>query len=729
MDSKYVHTADFGDRRPPQMQGRIKVFLVMGGGRAALLQLPILRQAGLVIIIDVPHELAYLASVVGDMPNVRLFPLGAGQTAATMFQDASPELKRAVEDLAPMDATKGMGQRPLLGYRAAQLLIASPEFTEFLRQLPDMILYEAKGMPSGVELHAVGSLAGGVAAGGLILVVQALCLALLPLDVPIPVQFDLLGGVTFALLGPHIFQNSAATLWRFARLLRATPWHPLVAPTARIMELMPLTTDQQARNDELLVDGQLLHSWELEFLLARVQPNLVLSGPLGTFTLWTMSRFHRLDSEREVCPAVADIARMIIEQQMGDAVPVLTRIKNVDVRKQSTPLRREALDDIVAGMKGRPVNETMKLLRRPADTLTYELTVETDEGREYDLSRIRLDYAETPNTLVGMVDRIQLLASQRAALSAEAAQVEAEIAEIDDDLAASEEQFTATWNSMEKKSRRRLLNGTRKLQAQLQHQAETIRTLADERWPLAELQRALNIAVTELQTEERVLRDRIDRLMKSLESWCPSGDRSQPTPSCVYIRPVDSDFAGLLRLPNLSRPEQIRLLEEQVAGVTMTGLAAIVGSDSDRLEVLAKQIATATCPVNHPSLGGKAQSMEARRIIMLPPMPIEYRQRLVKLIQQSDRQSLVLFADSAQRGCTVVRYRISTPRTIADLFPGRLTADLRRAAGDAHKDLILPEGTDDLDPTSNPPWRDEQFTSNDTNGHEFVAGSSNGEAK
>ncbi|MBL8812267.1 MAG: hypothetical protein JNM43_19030 [Planctomycetaceae bacterium] len=673
-----------------------RILLVIGDGRRGVITRRLAQWYDLIIVFDVASEIEKKKAQFRSIPNIIYFPLGAGTTAATLFEEAPEHLRHAVQQLAPLNADDGMGSLPGIGCRAVEMAINSPEFSKLAEYVADRILIDTNGAPTRVGGRTVFSDSGGTGSGDPTELTRALIRKLCVLQVPIDWDYEPVGSITFAGLATRAHLNAASSQWRLLRKLIRTPLTdcPLVVESCRLMELLPFVNDQASRDRMVALDEQSWTARRLQDYLTLIKPNSAMNGKYGLTNAWQLDRSEQLDPRTEIVPVVAVNLRLTLLDGLLQAEPQPARVTSLEVDPSAVELPRESVEFLLE--QDLDPADLIEEICKPGTHHEFRLTAIIDADQEFSLERLEFDFQNSPRSLTEFTNSVQILGSIEIVLS----QRIAECHELCMSLESEKKDLSAVvadLNEDLRSGRWLLFPSRRKRTVSLHETAEDLRAVADDLRFQQMLTASLDAARSRVVKELTFLVDSLKKVASILQEWCPRGTRRVNDEAPILVRSSDDAFADLWTLPHLSPQEQIDVLSQQTAAVTLSGMARLVGTEEARQERIAQCIAEDCFIVQGPPLGSKVMFRESQEVIVLPPLPAEYRETLPPLISELRPETIVVVADTASAGVTVVRYTFFTADTLADLFPGRLRADLLRAYQHPQRALFFPEGTDGLE--------------------------------
>src|SRR5262249_25649182 len=118
-----------------QWLARQTVLVIIGGHYQRLVRhfARLYPLATMTIVIDAAEEIN-TSDCDLLQPHLQMFALGYGHTAATLSKGLATHVVDHIKSLGGMAASDGMGQAPLEGRQAGELLVKSADFQRFVTQ-------------------------------------------------------------------------------------------------------------------------------------------------------------------------------------------------------------------------------------------------------------------------------------------------------------------------------------------------------------------------------------------------------------------------------------------------------------------------------------------------------------------------------------------------------------------------------------------------------------------
>ncbi|MBL9090922.1 MAG: hypothetical protein JNL96_06835, partial [Planctomycetaceae bacterium] len=640
------------------------------------------------ITFDVESELSQRPEPLRTPPLYKSFSLADGETAGTLFA-AEGALRDRIDQLGDLNGGSGLGQLRLFGARAADILLNTAEVEQFVQQLLDHAQVVTNGHPCQADFRVLWSSAGGTGSGAGKRIADFLSREFTALEIPVTIDYDVLGPITFAGLGCRLGRNAATATADLVQHFRAKGEgrERLVTRTLSLVELPPVIHDQAARDAFLLLDEQAQAGSELQQHLHRMEPNHAVSGPLGNISIRQIDFFTELNSQQVVAP-IAEAYHLQISQAVAQATPCAALVREVrqTVEKQSLP--HSSLESIVERVMDVPTQEILDELSRPTEAYRATTTLVGADGEEFETERIEADFAVAPASLADAHERLRLLRSMLQATDREQSLVAGLQAEL-------EAQYQLLLGSVEKATEKLRRGGW---WTSLESRVERFLDIAAQLREIVNQLNELNVRLEALiltahfvTREEQALSGRLTRMLAALDQHRRKG-RTESRPSSILFRPINEAFAELLDLDRHTPERQQRLLQLQASAATIDGLANIVGAELPRLERIAERVVHADAAIAGPCWGGRLPQGENQLVYALPPVTPVVAERLRELIRALDPSAITVFADSCSAGVNVLRYRFYRVNEPHELFRGRLLSDLRDAVATPNESLYFPHG-------------------------------------
>ncbi len=688
--------SDVSDLFPP---GEFRIAVLLGGGASGAISLEFCRQFHFVLYVDVSHEQDKVKRRVGDIPNLIYVPVGLGETTATLFADAEPNLKQMIDELPNVPGSSGMAQLGGVGYYGFQKLLASPQHQHLMQFLSSQAIIRTGGQLVSVFGLTLFSDTGGTGGSRPVGYSRSVIRALNVHGVEITWQYDVISSVTFTGLGRRIELNAAAAEYRIIRDLtrRKMTDCPKVIESLRLIDLAPHEHNRAARDLEVILDKQAWLSNQLQLYLTAVRPNTSLNSRFGNMSFWAMDRTRSLSPEKQIIFSVAASFWRQVEAARKSSQPVLKIVSTIEERVEEEALEREETDDLIANLKD--IDETLEAIQHAPAIINATLVAKMVSGDEFELHHIERDFAADPADLdearkdlqvLGSIESMLKIKQEKAERSSEAMRKEIEqyTAELRDYLPIIRTGKSSWWlGSMT----------PAEVQAACQALASDLRSASD-RWHRQQaILNATNSSIDEARQEKTYRDQQLKRIADTLDSWRAKGKEKEPQPALVVSCPLEDVFGELLHLGELPREEQKRRLTTMVSGVTLAGMAKMLDTESNREEAIAKAIARDEFALLGPYPGGRVEFRHGKQIVVLPPLEESYQSSLPARAEQLNQEQQAFLADSCASGIACVRYTIYEADTLRELFPGQLWEYLRRAFEHPNRDLFFPDGIDGLE--------------------------------
>ena len=258
------------------------IHVIQGGNNLHLLGFDDLCRADMLLALDSENE---INRVLRDRApaNLRVFPLAQRQTARTLAEGASDDIRQCVATTAGMAADCGLGQVRGIGYLATRRLLASREMQDFLNhELLDTLMQRSGGVLDHVRIIGEGSVAGGTASAGLLLVVAALEAVILEkTNATVHTDLRVAGSLSYMALGPRVHTNAAAGIVEILAYVTSKQQHNRAIRSVRFSELPPVGEDRAERTRFMLEVEQAVQCPEVQATLDSLDANASQNGPFG----------------------------------------------------------------------------------------------------------------------------------------------------------------------------------------------------------------------------------------------------------------------------------------------------------------------------------------------------------------------------------------------------------------------------------------------------------------
>ncbi len=684
----------------PSEPGVYRLGLLIGGGQSDALTTWYAGLFDRLVVVDNKDRIEQLKARFGNtLTNVIWYPVGEGQTAATLFMNADPATRRLIDDLAPMSADIGLGSIAGIGYQEFERNLQSLAHQRLTQFLANEAIICTNGSLVRVQIIVLISDCGGTGGAMPVKFTRSFVEELAIHGAPIFVHYDVLGWVTFAGLNNRINKNAAAALWRIIDALtrRKPSGCPLLVEGLRLIELPPYQNNQSSRAHDLKLDKQAWNASQLQAYLRLVKSNTAINGKFGNMMSIKIDRCHELNPQSDTVPTTARVHQIEIEAALAAAKPVASLVSRIEVRKQETPLVRNDTDALVENTK-MSVEQTLVEIKRPSRVMQVSICAHLGDGREFDLSQVAVDFHGRPATLTKACEDLLTTGSIADALEAKQAAVKKPIQKLTGVISRIERRLsgilwrirtgkTLTWYGMDQ---------AEQLVARAKQGAKKLRSAADELLEPQEIHRATQVAKSEFQSEADYRRQQLDRVLTMLAKHTVGAHGKPPADRYVLVRGTNSVFPRLLDLPERSTEEQRQRLAEHVACVTLAGLGKMLGVEP-RLETIEEALAHHEFPIQGPPPGAKVERREGTPIVILPPVEAAYHSVLPDRVRKLNSDQQIYVADNVSSGATCFRYSVYSAQTLRELMPGRMLIDLKRASEDPLRNLYFPDGAEGLE--------------------------------
>lgn len=689
--------------------GIARIVVLVGGTCAEMARYVKALAADVVLWIDVHNELEKVKAA----PGVIRLVLAPGQTLATLF-DGLPDnehTSRICEYLKSrpgVDLNIGLAQAAFAGLRAAELLVATPEFRAVLQQLYSQILIMHNGTVEKVELELFSSGCGGTGgpAGGPIVAEIARYYREHHRAV-VHARFNRAGSLSFEGLGDAIHLNRAANVFADLTytLLDTRPLNEVRA--LNFFELPMVVKDKATRDRYMATMVQALNCSEFREVRDVSTPNEAAHNSLGSIALLDAAWWHPLGAEcvrmnvaacfaaniREVLATTPDnkvLDRIEVETMASTPVAEATIPQIIDRVHQSKRSAPAGLLDAVENVTCCVSSITVHAHCRTTGRAAFN-----DWWRERCKSSCRTmpEFRDRLAFLRGLAKAVESEMTFRsekiAGLQNQRSQTKSALNHVKDEYyPQTVAGMVANWLFADSRRRDRDRRfGT--LATSMRETKLAVDTLEAENNALGACRRDLQgkIAAT-----ERRLRS-VVRILGSEDSL----DRTARKEDLIEVANLDSVLYDLLQIADAPEVHD-QLLADTLLGcakrVTLAGLKSITGAHEPRVDLIAGQL-NKRPPTIGPFWGGKRPMTVHSTVFVLPPVASELRARLTAafapLVHHSNRFQLV-FADTAEAGFNVVRLQVRHPKTYGEIVTPQIADEFDEIA--VHPERYFPRDFD-----------------------------------
>lgn len=670
--------------RDARDEGIASVSLLVGGTFQGVTQYAEAAAADVVIYADVLSEVNGVP--VRSDGNILTLRLAAGETLGTLTRDhCQPGLKRFLGERSGVNLNVGLGQLRAVGAIVAQQLLADPAFNEFtVKHVFERLLQLHNGCLEHIEVQVATSIAGGTGSAVGPALAKALAKVLLQFsNATVHIQTLRVGSLSFSGLGDRVHLNGAATLAEDVNYILDNDRHPREVRSMLLVE-NPMVGSQKARRDAFSLQlMQALRSHDVQAIFQRSSPNDALNSCFGTIYIVRAAFFHGL-CDRRIAAEVArayesqldELLRTGMQAGIGDEITV----KMAQEMVAQVPTPKELADQIRRAKGVLPPNLLADCLQAPVRFVCEKVFVSVHgQLRTHLRSLLTMPGASRAE----LTERLSVLKALQFKLQQHLQQRNPDLVKARKQFEAAESQVRGALSAFFPESwfdqLTAYFNNPQANLIQFQNLVRLARqftqTLAKLQAENDGLQDALGLVASELAAEEK----RIRRAMELLRAVAAPST----TAGLVRTASIDRILVPLLETAGKDfdeLPESLfRLLGSCVSGVTMSGLAAVVGARETRANQVALALSRAQTATKAPAWGGKRHLGAKQRILVLPPMSPEDVQALRQLVGELDSDLVLAAGDSAQASVNAVLLEVYSPRHSEEIFTPFHLQHLRKA--------------------------------------------------
>ena len=660
-----------------------RIIFVMGGIKSSLLRHFLRLLNVVVVVIDNAKDIEAVRRKHQGKHFIS-FVLGEGQTSRSLHEGSSDDVKAASQTTANSSTEDGLGARAANAKRAAEVLVESKEFREFLKRLPDMADVQCCGMVGHIDAEFYGSLSGAVFGGARKVVVNALLPCLLRLTVPVDVRFNVLGSTTFAGLSDRARQNNGYGLLScIADVVNGrNQQQALVSMYLNLHELRPSLDDNAERDQSLLQDFVASDCREMDQYLSLLSSNHSNNDQFGNIRSRCVDFMRGLEPKKEIASLVAHNLRQQVDDTFDTILPERLLIDEMVWQNQSVPQEREELPTILDRLEDDDSDVLVQAIAKAPASHRFQIAMMTAHGVEIVPEHLATTFARTPDVLNEFLRQLRLIRTFQQMLLREYAPVSAELQDVDRVIASMHRRFETL--------HAKLITGRYwfrdRLLKNLTTLVELLRENFDRRHLLCAEKQALERAMAATEHERLHHDQTVEGIQSTLDVFVPHGSMTE-VPRLVYSLLLANIFSRLLPIADLPSHEQVDLLCSFASTVNADGLARIVGSSSNRMEKIAEQIVYGDYDIQSPGHGGTIPNVNVKIEYAIPPMEPLLEDELRKQIRKIHPSAKVVFTDTLTYGATVMKIRSEYFSRIEDLFRGRLAFDVADAVLDSRAAL------------------------------------------
>jgi len=672
-------------KRRAALRSILRLNFVVGGAPSALLDLLVKDKSSINVVIDNARAIQLLREQYGDN-GIAYFVMGDCETTRSIHAKSHLEILATSAQTSNTNLSGGYGARLANSFVAADELIKSEGFQAFLSSLPDEALRITGGIPLMFDVQGYGSIAGAAYAGTGPTFADAIAKELSYFERAIQVQFNVIGPITFAGLAPRARPNAASSLLNhIGYCLFFSKAHEMkVAKRMMLREFIPFGDDQDLRNLYLRLDHCMMASVQMQDRLMQPAPNEEQDNLLGAIMSRDVDFKKPLDRHRDIAAltalnflnAIEEAKRLLLSDVSTVTEVVFDETETGELRRQELSVISELLfhhspEDIIDSIV-RPGKSTSYLMR-------YSSSI-TDSIPEH----IGATMAEYPTTLGGFMRRLELLMGYKQIAETELSAIGDEVADLELKLETFKERFVKVLRKQRWRSTRTNPKGLEAFVAEM-------RALADASHDLEAQKTAAERGLSILSAEVQFLESKLASIVRELKNWTPKGVTSVDN-QYVAVADIDQHFEQLMRLELLTDLQKLDLFCGAATQVTLSGLARIVGANSERFEAIADRVVNGQYEIMGPSHGAQNLQYSGSTVYSFPPCAPDVEWRLTKVIKALDKSAGIVFGDTLVGGACVQRVRFRRFHSLQSLFAGLAGHDLWVAYTDKLSALNTTDG-------------------------------------
>lgn len=672
-------------KRREALNGILKLNLVIGGATSTLLDLLMNDKDAINVVIDNATAIQLLRERHGDN-GVFYFVMGECETTNSIHAHSDDATKQASSRTSNTNVSLGYGARLENSFVAADTLIESEGFQDFIANLPDLALSLMRGRPHMYEVTCYGSSAGAAYAGTAPKFADAIAKSLSYFDRPIQISFDIVGPITFARIAPRARPNSASSLLSHLgyALDFSKPHERRLAKRIMLREFIPFGDDQESRNHFVRLDHCMMNCVQMQDRLMQPSPNEEQDDQFGAIMSREVDYKTPLDRRKDIAAVTALGFLTRIEEAKRALLPDLSTVTEIIFDPLETEdFQRQSPEVIADLIFNHPPEKLLDSIARPGKKVRCQMryaSLVTDCIPEH----ISFTMAEYPTTIKEFIRRLEVLLGYQQVGKTELSAIEDEIEDLKSKLTPLESRFTNVVKKAAKRPSRILPRGAISFIANLRSEYDAIQDLESQK-------EACERALVVLRAEVDFLESKLASMASELKKWAPKGTVNVTNQYVTYGH-IDRYFDRLMRLELLSDIEKLNLFCEAPSQVTLSGLAKIVGAGSERYEAIADRIVNGPYDFLGPSHGAQNLRYSSSIVYSIPPCDPETEAQLTKHIKLLHDSAGVVFGDTLSGGACVLRVRFRRFHSLQSLFDGLTGHDLWRAYTDTLSALNTIDG-------------------------------------
>ena len=659
--------------REAASKGVFRVVVIIGGVKSSLLRYYLSLPNVIVIVIDNAVEIYRLRARFRGKRFIS-FVLGEGHTTRSAYSRATDERRLSSELTASTNFAGGFGSRGSNAEIAAELLVATHAFQDFLASLPDEAFARTKGKLHRIILYVAGSLAGAAAAGAKPVLLSAIVPGLLQIGIPVEVRQDLLGPMTFACVAKRARPNYAVSLFKTLYQMLKYPGtsHDLATHCLSLHNLPPFFDDVYLRDRCLLLDAVGLDSIPMEQYGDLVGANFANDGVTGSISHRVVDFMIGLDTAQHIAGPAASNLSAELKNRLEEILPDPLLVKDLTWSDESREQKRETIDEILDRFSISDDQSIERAITKAPASYRFHIQMLSGSNVEFPLDRLSTDFAVTPESLEEFDQRMRLIRTFQERLGEEEDIVRVDLDDVGPKIETATKRLHRLLYKLRDRSR---LSGSQF--AKLRLVAEVLRENWDRLHKLnAELQ-AIERASSNVDHEWDHHHGTLQAILKTLESHIPTSMLAEKLTS-VATRPLNESFPQLLRIAELPIADQIDALCSFAGSITTQGLARCVGSSSDRLEDIARAFKYGRYDIESPSHDARVRECASDKVIYCSPsMEPKLEASFTKILHTLEPNATVTFYDTLMFGACVMRIRFQRFSHVGELFTGLVGHDLK----------------------------------------------------
>lgn len=701
-------------KNPHRTRGIARIVFLIGGTCAEMARYIRSLSADVVVWVDVLSELEKVKAA----PGVIRLVLANGQTLDTLFA-ALPDdaylqrIRKHLKSRPGVDLNTGLAQTRFAGRRAAELMVATPEFRAVLQSIYEQVLVLHNGTIEKVEIELFSSGCGGTGgpAGGPILEEVARYYREHHRAV-VHTRFNRAGSLSYTGLGQAISTNDAANVCADLAYTLLEPRPLAEVRSLNFFELPMLVKDKLARDRYMATLVQALNCSAFRELRDVTAPNAAAHNQLGSISLIDAGWWHDLGAERVRLNVAARFGAELL--RLLDTEPARNVLERIEVEsKPLAPVSEATLTQLVERLHQSKRTEPAGLLDA-VENITQPFGAVTVFAHWSAASRSTFED--------GWRERCQLPCRSVSEFRERLAFLRALARAVDTELVARSYKIASLQNN-----RRQTRNALDVLKDEYYPQSVTGRATnwlfessrrrdrARRFGTLGKASRDTKLAIDKLEAESKALGRCAAELQKAIQEnelrvrsvlrllgneaslAHAAGDAD-----LVEIADLDNVLEELLQLadaPEVDDQSVSNTLLSCAKSTTLAGLKAITGAHEARVDAIAATLIKEP-PTVGPHWGGKRPMSVESTVFVLPPVANSLRCQLLAafapLVHHSDRYLLV-FGDTAEAGFNVVRMHIRHPKTYGEIVTPQIADEFDKLS--ANPELYF-EKEFDIDATS-----------------------------